>query len=107
MAAQELEGLGKILGDELYGTFREVLAGEEADVRRYAAGMAADALRIVKGTAAPDIADELRAQALLLAEKCRLRVVGGTLEWIIAAAKLAASVALKVGEAYLNSKIGG
>ena len=104
---EELKDLAKVLGEELTGAFRGVLQGEEADVKEYAAAMARDALRIAKGTAAADIPEELRAQALLLAEKCRVRVVEGFLDWVVLAAKLAAGVALKVGEAYVNSKIGG
>jgi hypothetical protein len=104
---EQLRNLGKVLGKELGATFNELVSGAKGDIQEYAREMAEDALRIVKGNAAEDIGAELKAQALLLAEKYRIRLGRGAIDYVVTAAKLAASVALKVGEAYLNSKIGG
>jgi hypothetical protein len=107
----KLDDLAKVLGAELQATCADILDGAEEDLKAFALAMAADALRVLQGTAAEDVDEHLEAQAALLAEKHRIRIEDGALGWLLSALKLAGNVALKVGEkyieAYVSSKIGG
>ena len=107
----ELGDLAKVLGAELQATCAEILDGTEEDMKAFALAMAADALRVLQGTAAEDVDEHLEAQAALLAEKHRIRIEDGALGWFLSALKLAGNVALKIGEkyvsAFIESRMGG
>jgi hypothetical protein len=107
----ELKDLAVVLGDSLKDTLAELVEGGEEDLKAYGIAMAEDALRVVQGTAAADVSSHIKAQALLLTEKHRVRIKDGALGWLVEALKLAGNVALKIGEkyvsAFIESKMGG
>lgn len=103
----DLATLAKALGQDLLEVLRPALEGAEDDLKRYAAEMAEDALRIAQGQAAEDITSHLKAQALLLSERWRIRFKSGVLDWATKSIGILANLALAAGEAYIKSKIGG
>ncbi len=103
----DMKELARALWRDLMELLRPALDGSEDDLREYGRIITEDALRIVDGWAAADVPSHLQAQALLLAERMRIRINSGMLEWLTKALKLIANLALAAGENYLNSKIGG
>lgn len=72
MSQQDMRKLTDGLRDTLVGEFRRVLEGAESDIIAYGDRIATD-LALAVSVGRQDLIDEIKDQALLLAEKQRLR----------------------------------
>lgn len=87
------DALGDAAGDEFSGLLKEWVAGAEEDVRAYGRAMMKDSLRLLR-SGSPALREELRAQALLLAEKNRIRAADAVMDMVVRWAETLGRVAL-------------
>lgn len=87
----------KELADFVEAQLKEVITGDQQDIRKYAEQIVSDALRLVDMShdEADDMMKELAAQALLLGEVQRLRAVNAGFAMFDKAIRVGMAIAIK------------